>query len=122
MQQPESGMDRRSLSQESLMLIDHRLRQLEAENLATRMLNAENTIAQVKAEVAVITEISKSIGVKMENSMEKIETSSNAKFGELNTKMLHFMGVTKGAMFVFGVIGALIGLGPAVAMLLKAMH
>lgn len=104
--------ERRSFNQESLLLLDHRVKQLENERLPNRMLTAESTLAQVQAEVKAITEILNGIKIKLDLSVKEIGDRQDKGHQSLRESQLKFMSFIKGVMWVGAVIGTLVAFAP----------
>lgn len=117
----EADVERRTMSQESLVLLDHRLKQLENERLPHRLQSAEQTISQVQAEVKSITEISRGIGYKLDVAVRDIGIKQSAEFQTLRESQIKFMAFIRAVMWGAAAIGALISAGPILGKVFAAV-
>lgn len=104
--------ERRRLDQNSLVLIEHRLTQLENERLPHRVAAAEQTLEQMKSQVEQITEITRGLGVTMSAEFKELSTSQMVQVNELRSQQQQFMAFAKGIMWVGGIMVTFIGLAP----------
>jgi len=104
--------ERRQLGQQQLILLEHRLTQLENERLPHRMASAEHTLEQMKSQVEQITEITRGLGVTMAAEFKELSTRQMVQVSELKGQQEKFMAFAKGIMWVGGVMVTFIGLAP----------
>lgn len=102
-------MDRRSAGQEHLLLMEFRIKSLEDARLAERLQVTELTVQNIQAEVRSISEISRSIGLKLDEAVERLGKKQDAEYKTLREGQLQFMASIRGAMWVAGGLGAVAG-------------
>lgn len=91
----QSMVDRRTLSQESLGLLEYRVKQLEDERMPHRMLAAEAMMKQLQDDVREIARETKEFGDRLDMAVQ-----------QLADNQLRFLTFTRAALWLSGIVGA----------------
>lgn len=90
-------MDRRTLSQASLELLDFRVKQLEDERMPHRMQAAETMMKQLQHDVQAIARETKEFGDRLDDAVQ-----------QLGSNQLRFITIMRTGLWISGTVGALI--------------
>lgn len=107
-----SDRESRTVEQQDVNLLFHRIRQLESEDLPKRVAAIEGNMNHLQDELTAIKEITKTIGQKLDAGVQEINARVQTQYLELKYQQLTFMSFVRGVMWVGGVFAAFITFAP----------